>query len=174
MKSYAKQVVRISLQSILTAGLIGLPLLGAQAAKSSEGTQLIAPSTTTQSSSTCGDAMVFDRNSGKMVRNKRVDLIVVSVWMQRTSNGVAVKPTVRNRCPDSTRDRFRVRIDDVTISMGPLAGNTTATGQTILLGNKTSYRVTVDSGRQIREVNERNNGCTATRSTGTSEKTHRC
>ena len=175
MKTRKRLFSKISTNLVVAAALVALSAPMANAAKNNTGSQLVAPASPGQStSSTCGDAMIMDKQSGRLVRQKRVDLVVVSLWMRRTDNGVAVKPTIRNRCPDSTRNRFRVAIDGVTISMGPLAGNTTATGQTILLGNKTSYRVTVDSGRQIREVNERNNNCTATRRTGDAEKTHRC
>lgn len=128
------------------------------------------------SMSTCGDEMVFDRNSGRMIRQTRIDLIVEKVEMRRTdSGGIAVKPTIRNRCPDSTGREVSVAIGDTATPLGTMSGNTSYTlGHWILIGDTGSVKVKVDSANNIKEVNESNNVCNALMPRGARARTHRC
>jgi len=118
------------------------------------------PSASKYLEASCGDAMVFDRNSGRMIRRNRVDLVVVQVEARRDGSNLSVRPTIRNRCPDSTSRSFILAIGEVTTTITPLAGESSYTlGHWIVIGDATSFDVTVDDDHQINEVNERNNTC---------------
>jgi len=133
------------------------------------------PSASSTVEATCGPELEFDRNSGRMVRKNRVDLIVTQVEMKRTtSGGVAIKPTIKNRCSGRITKNVSVSVDDVVLSFGTPPPNTPVTTTAVVLGNKTSYRVKVDYGNQVNEINERNNSCTATFPASMDMKIHRC
>lgn len=131
----------------------------------------------TMDSGNCGPEMVFDRNSGRMVKKKRVDLVVKKVEMSRSSDSVLVCPTIRNRCPDKIKGGFEVLIEDVVItgSRGGFPGNTSATLQCVWVPDSTSILVEVDYGNKIKkEFSERNNRCNASFPSGSTSRTHSC
>jgi hypothetical protein len=134
-----------------------------------------APSVSNRVQPYCGEEMVFDHNSGRMIRRQRVDLVVTKVEISRRGDGsAALKPTIRNRCPDATGANFQVSMNDVATSMGPLGGNATYTlGHWIVMPDASSFRVTVDYKNTVREISEGNNVCTARLRPGTSG-THIC
>jgi hypothetical protein len=134
-----------------------------------------APSASSTVESSCGPEMEFDRNSGRMVRKNRVDLIVTQVELKRGSGEkVAIKPTIKNRCPGRITKNISVSIDDVVVSFGTPPPNTPVTTSWVVLGTEPSYTVTVDYNDQVSEVNESNNACTATFPSSMTSKTHRC
>ena len=131
----------------------------------------------TVDSGNCGPEMIFNRNSGKMVPNTRVDLVVKKVEMRRNSDSVLVCPTIRNRCPDKIKKGFDVLIEDVVItgSTGNFPGNTSATLQCVWVPDATSILVEVDYGNKVKnEHSEGNNRCSASFPSGDTNKTHTC
>ncbi|MBE0583883.1 MAG: hypothetical protein IH612_08960 [Desulfofustis sp.] len=133
------------------------------------------PTATSTVQGSCGPEMEFDRNSGRMVRKNRVDLIVTQVELQRiTGNRVAIKPTIKNRCSGTIDRNVLVSIDDVVVTFIALPPNTPVTTTAVVLGEKASYRVMVDYNNQVTEINEGNNICTARLSGSETSKTHRC
>jgi hypothetical protein len=155
--------------------LIGSTAFAKQLPRQDDRREAQPPSASSTVESICGPEMEFDRNSGRMIRKNRVDLIVTQVEMKRgTGEKVAVSPTIKNRCPGSLTRDVSVAIDDVVIPFGRPAPNTPATTSPAILGTKSSYRVTVDPHNQVSEVNERNNSCTATFPASMTEKIHRC
>jgi hypothetical protein len=123
----------------------------------------------------CGDEMELDRASGRVVRRNRVDLIVTEVDLSRTnSGGVAIKTTIKNRCPGTVDRNVHVAIDDVVVTVGPPAPNGTVQSGAVVLASKTSYTVMVDYDNRISEVNETNNRCRATFPASFSTKKQRC
>lgn len=124
----------------------------------------------------CGDELVFDRNSGRMVKKNRVDLIIKKVELDRGTGGrVAVKPTIVNRCPGTVSRDVHVAIDDVVITFPPTPYNTPMTyGSWIVLGTKASYLIRVDYDNRISEINERNNSCSASFPSSLNSKVHIC
>jgi hypothetical protein len=128
-------------------------------------------------SGNCGPELVFDRNSGRMVRKKRFDLVVQKVEMDRSGDAVLVCPTIRNRCPDKIKKGFDVLVEDVVItgSGGNFPGNTSATLQCVWVPDSTSILVRVDYGNKVKnEFSEGNNRCNADLPSGTDSRTHRC
>lgn len=131
----------------------------------------------TMDSGNCGPEMVFDRNAGRMVPKKRVDLVVKKVKMSRSGDAVLVCPTIRNRCPDKIKNGFDVLIEDVVItgSNGNFPGNTSATLQCVWVPDSTSILVEVDYENKVKkEYSERNNRCNASFPNGSVEKTYNC
>lgn len=110
-----------------------------------------------------------------MIRRDRIDLVVVKVeMMRRAGRSAAVKPTIRNRCPDSTERDVEVAMAGVTTSFGTLRGNQTVTlGHWIGVADGDSFRIAVDYGNNIGEINESNNVCTV-RLGRSARKTQRC
>ncbi len=124
----------------------------------------------------CGEQRVFDRNSGRMIAKKRIDLIVTKVELKRDGSGyVSVKPTIKNRCQNSTGKSVTVDMEGATISFTSVAANSSLTYFTWTgIGNYTSIRVTVDSDRKIAESDERNNTCIASFPLRLTSRTYTC
>jgi hypothetical protein len=155
--------------------LVGSIAFAKQLPQQGERHETQGPSASSTVQGSCGDEMEFDRNSGRMVRKNRVDLIVTKVELKRASGErVAIRPTIKNRCPGHITRNVSVAIDDVVVSVGTPPPNTPVTTSWILLGTKPSYKVRVDYNNQVSEVNERNNTCIATFPSSMTEKTHRC
>jgi hypothetical protein len=166
----------ISCGAVLAVGsVLGSIAFAKELPRQGEQRETEAPSASSTVQAGCGDEMEFDRDSGRMVRKNRVDLIVTQVELKRgTGEKVAIQPTVKNRCPGRITTDVSVAIDDVVVSVGRPSPNTPATTSWIVLGTKPSYSVTVDYSNQVREVNERNNGCVATFPSSMTAKTHKC
>lgn len=162
--------------AILAVGsLVGSIAFAKELPRQGEQLETEAPSASSTVQASCGDEMEFDRNSGRMVRKNRVDLIVTQVELKRgTGEKVAILPTIKNRCPGTITKNVSVAIDDVVVPFGKPPPNTPVTVSWVVLGTKPSYTITVDDNDQVSEVNERNNSCVATFPSSMTAKTHKC
>lgn len=180
MKAYMK---RTEMQPLVGAAVLALTLLlsagqgpAAQQQRNDDKVATQPPSASSTISSPCGEAMVFSREAGRMVKRHRVDLVVVKVEIMRRGDGnAAVKPTIRNRCPDATTADVEVSMNEVSTSFGKVGGNATVTlGHWIGLAEADSYRVEVDSRHRNTEINEGNNVCIARIPRGVERTTDNC
>jgi hypothetical protein len=168
-------ITALCFAAFASISLVGSIVCAKQMPQQRDQLETQGPSASSTVESICGPEMEFDRDSGRMIRKNRVDLIVTQVELKRGSGEkVAVKPTIKNRCPGRITRDVSVAIDDVVVSIGTPPPNTPVTTSWIVLGTKPSYRVTVDYNNQVSEVNERNNSCIATFPSSMTEKTHRC
>jgi hypothetical protein len=172
---HAFERTTICVTAIAAISLVGSIAFAEQRPRQEDRLETEGPAVSSTVQRSCGPEMEFDRNSGRMVRKNRVDLIVTQVELKRASGErVAIKPTAKNRCPGKITKDVSVAIEDVVVSVGTPPPNTPVTTSWIVLGTKPSYTVTADYNNQVREVNERNNRCIADFPSSMTAKTHRC
>lgn len=178
MEKKRKNRTQLKIASLFLLGLFCLSINQGVAAKRSDDVKLTTdpPSVSNRLNRSCGEAMVFDKDAGRMVRKNRVDLIVVKVEMMTRSGGnVAVKPTIQNICPDRTEGNFEVSMGDVVTTFSSLAGNATYTlDRWTNVSEADSIRVKVDYGNEIEEISEGNNICNARYNRTLSNQTFTC
>ncbi|THB77373.1 MAG: hypothetical protein D6B25_07080 [Desulfobulbaceae bacterium] len=175
MKAIIKKSVKLTALVILGLCLT-LPSLSIGAQQQSPNQAATqAPSTSAVVPAGCSDGFVFDRNAGRMVKKSSVDLIVTKVEFRYTdSGGVAMRPTIKNRCSGRVTGNVDVAIDGAVVTLGPPPPKGTSTGSWFVTGIQKQYRVTVDHNDRVKESNERNNRCRATIPKGDPSMTYRC
>jgi hypothetical protein len=141
--------------------------IAAAAPREGDDSRVVAPDRSTGSANravpapaNCG-ALEFNREAGRMVRRPNVDLVVKRLEIFTTTRGTWVRPTIRNRCPQSVSGHIHVSIGDVVVTFAGLPGTADSTlGYAVGVPPAASYRVIVDYDNRIAEANERNNSCT--------------